>query len=118
MKHSLIGAAALLTLLLGACSQGTGPCEEGTWLEVRPDPVLLQVGGRVTLDATLHDCPTSIEDPPVTLSVRDPSIATVDGRTVTGVAPGTTTVTATTPSNGPFRSVTVTVSAAPALAAR
>jgi uncharacterized protein YjdB len=79
---------------------------------------VLQVGGRVTLEGTLHDCPSSIEDPPMTVSVRNPSIATVDGRTVIGVAPGSTTVTATTPSNGPFRSVTVTVSAAPLVGAR
>jgi len=78
---------------------GTSPGSTGTGarvasVTVTPNPVSVAVGSTVSLKATL--LPAIVGDRPLTWTSSDPSIATVDPKTgvVTGVSPGTVTITA------------------------
>ncbi len=84
----------LLVLVLVACGQGTAPPNSVTKVTVSPATLPLSVGGTGTLTATVTTNGTA--DLGVTWSSADTGVATVSGAgIVTGVAAGTTTITAT-----------------------
>ena len=80
---------------------------------VSPKPVSLQVGGTQTLTATVT--PTNADNPAVTWSSSNPSVATVDASgLVTAIAVGTATITATSNENASIKDTCiVTVTAVP-----
>lgn len=82
---------------------------EPTGISLNRTSAGIQVGGTAHLTATVS--PSNATDKTVTWSSSNSSIATVDGGTVRGVAPGTATVTART-ANGKAAACAITVSAA------
>ena len=84
----------LLVLVLVACGQGTAPPNSVTKVTVSPATLQLSVGGTGTLTATVTTNGTA--DLGVTWSSADTGVATVNASgVVTGVAAGSTTITAT-----------------------
>lgn len=93
-------AFLLLAVTVVACRPGgpTGVASSSSVasVTVSPETVELPVGGRVRLEATVRDDEGVIlPEEPVTWTSSDPSVATVDEQgEVSGVAPGTATVSA------------------------
>lgn len=98
MQHVPRSAAILLlsslVVVLVACGQGTVPPNSVTKVTVSPATLQLSVGGSGTLTATVTTNGTA--DLGVTWSSADAAIASVNASgVVTGVAAGSTTITAT-----------------------
>lgn len=75
---------------------------------VSPATATIKVGESTTLSATIT--PADATDKTITWSTSDETVATVDAGTVTGVAEGSATITATTKDGGKTATSTVTVS--------
>lgn len=71
-----------------------------------PNPCTVGVGNRVLINASVHGLGAPV-DKPLEWKSSKPNVATVDAATVTGVASGTTTITAT--AGGKTASIDVTV---------
>lgn len=83
-----VAAEATLSIPVAQASQGIGP--------VTLSPLTLSVGGTSTLSAT------STSNLALTFGTGTPSICSVSGNTVTGLAAGTCTVTADQPGNADY----------------
>lgn len=91
-----LGGFLVLVALLAACDIGTGP--EPAKIAVTPRTTLIVgVDGTASFSATVRDgSGTIMSGRTVTWSTADPGVASIDSTgTATGVAAGTTTVTAT-----------------------
>ena len=101
-----------LAVMFGTVSCSDDDEKEGTIavsaIAVNPTTAAVKPGATVTLSATVT--PEDATDKTITWSSSDEKVATVDGGKVTGVAEGTTTITATTKSGDKTATCTVTVS--------
>lgn len=80
--------------------KGTEP-EPDYAITVTPDKATIKVGETTTLKAVVTEDGKTLSDAAVTWTTSDPKVATVNNGTVTAVAKGTATITATyTPTDG------------------
>jgi len=108
---------AIVVFDLGCPSENSSSNGSVFSMTISPDPVAVRVGGTVNLHATLYNSRNQIlQGKPVNWTSSNSAIATVGASTtedgsVTGVSPGTATVTAS--SGAEHETVTVTVSNVP-----
>ena len=106
---SRILAAILVTLSASFMTTGCGPKEEPeiavTGVSLSQNSVTLEIGGTTNLTATVN--PSNATNKAVSWSSSNQSVATVNNGTVTAVAEGTATITAT--AGGKSASCPVTV---------
>lgn len=109
---SVLPAALIAILALGACDLGTGP-DAAASVTLSRDTATVVAGAELQLQAIPLDASGSpLARAPVAWSSSDPGVATVSGAgVVTGVAPGRATVTAS--SGAGTGTATITVKAAP-----
>lgn len=112
MLHRLIcgGLAAVLLAACGGEPVGPGPLVPVASVSLDPANPVVGVGATAPLTAVARSADgTALANRTITFSSAEPAIANVDGSgVVTGVAVGSTAITAT--SEGRSRSVTLTVS--------
>lgn len=113
-RFLLKGLASVCAL---AVMFGTASCSEDdktdgsvsvSAVTISPATATIKVGESTTLSATIT--PADATDKTITWSTSDETVATVDAGTVTGVAEGSATITATTKDGGKTATSTVTVS--------
>jgi uncharacterized protein YjdB len=86
-------AAVAVIVAMAACGPKEDPVVAVTGISLNQGSVSLEVGGTVSLTATVS--PSNATDKTVTWSTSNAGVATVAGGVVTAVAEGTATVTAT-----------------------
>jgi uncharacterized protein YjdB len=87
---SIIAALAVLSMV--ACGPKDDPVIAVTGISLSQTSVSLEVGGKVSLTATVS--PSDATDKTVTWTSSNSSVASVSGGVVTAAAEGTTTITA------------------------
>ena len=87
---SIIAALAVLSMV--ACGPKDDPVIAVTGISLSQTSVSLEVGGKVSLTATVF--PSDATDKTVTWTSSNSSVASVSGGVVTAAAEGTTTITA------------------------
>ena len=94
LLFAFLRALAVLSLigLALSCGPTVDPVVEVTDVSLNQSSVTLEVGGTVTLSATVS--PSNATDKTVTWSSSNPGVATVSGGTVTAVGEGNATITA------------------------
>ena len=92
-RLSEVLAAVALIGAMAACGPKEDPVVAVTGITLNPSSVSLEVGGTVSLSATVT--PSNATDKSVTWSSSNAGVASVAGGVVTAVAEGSATVTAT-----------------------